>query len=374
MTRTDQPTVDDLVDATPATRDRYVDFLRAASIGVVVCWHWVFSVTHWRDGELTMPNPIGQVPLLWLATWVLQVMPLFFFVGGHANNASWSACRRDGGTVATFARRRLHRLYRPLVGFVAAWAAFEAIAFALVDGYPGVLRYGRVVFVPLWFLGVYTVVTLLTPLAERAHRQLGVLATIGLGCVIVLGDLGRFEHGIGWLGLVNSLLVFLFAHQLGFHYRDGTFARIGRRGQAGMAAAAGTALVVITSAGPYPQSMVAVGNGEISNMFPTTACIAVLAVFQAALAMLLRPAVAGWLERRSVWRTVVAANGVAMTVFVWHMTALLVVIAVVGMIGYQLPADPTAAWWAVRPFWLVAPGAVLAAGYATLAHVTGRWA
>ena len=73
--------VDQLVDATPAGRDRYVDFLRALSIAVVVCWHWVFSVTQWRAGRLTMPNPIGEVPLLWSATWLLQIMPLFFFVG-----------------------------------------------------------------------------------------------------------------------------------------------------------------------------------------------------------------------------------------------------------------------------------------------------
>ena len=39
-------------------------------------------------------------------------------------------------------------------------------------------------------------------------------------------------------------------------------------------------------------------------MFPTTACIAILAVFQAAIAMLLRPAISRWLERRSVWKAI----------------------------------------------------------------------
>jgi hypothetical protein len=48
------------------------------------------SVTQWNAlGALTMPNPIDRVPLLWLATWVLQIMPLFFFVGGFANYRSW---------------------------------------------------------------------------------------------------------------------------------------------------------------------------------------------------------------------------------------------------------------------------------------------
>lgn len=88
-------TVDGMVDATPATRDRYVDLLRAVSIAVVVLWHWVFSVTHVNHrGALTMPNPIGQVHLLWLATWVLQIMPVFFFVGGFANLAGLAGSTR----------------------------------------------------------------------------------------------------------------------------------------------------------------------------------------------------------------------------------------------------------------------------------------
>lgn len=85
--RSGLPDLDALVDATPASRDRVVDFLRAASICVVVLWHWSLSITHW-DGDyaLVMPNPIGYVPGKWMATWVLQVMPVFFFVGGYATS------------------------------------------------------------------------------------------------------------------------------------------------------------------------------------------------------------------------------------------------------------------------------------------------
>jgi fucose 4-O-acetylase-like acetyltransferase len=356
--------VDQLVDATPAGRDRYVDFLRAISIGVVVCWHWVFSITQWRNGRLTMPNPVGDVPLLWTLTWLLQIMPLFFFVGGYANSASWSATQRKGDGAVAFARRRLNRLYRPLVVFAALWCAFELVVSAIVPTYPGVLRYGVVVFVPLWFLGVYTIVTLLTPATHRLHRDLGPLALVGMGSAIALADVGRFHYGIDALGLVNSLLVFLFAHQLGYFYKDGTLAKIGRRGQWTMLTGSLAALIVVTSSAIYPHSMVAVGRDPISNMFPTTACIAILAVFQASIAMLLRPAVSCWLERRAVWKVVVAANGIAMTVFVWHMTALLVAIKAMNTFGLDMLTRPTTAWWLQRPVWFVLPGLVLA-GFVT---------
>lgn len=359
--RTDVPSyVDQLVDATPDTRDRFVDFLRAVSIAVVVCWHWVFSITQWRDGRLTMPNPVGEVPLLWMLTWLLQVMPLFFFVGGYANSASWSATTRQGDGVRRFARRRLDRLYRPVAAFVGLWLVFDLVARAVVPSYPGVLDYGIVVFVPLWFLGVYTAVTLLTPFTHRLHESLGVLGLVLLGSAVAVADVGRFHYGVEVLGLVNSMLVFLFAHQLGYFYRDGTLTRIGRRGQAAILVASLAALIVVTASGIYPHSMVAVGRDPISNMYPTTACIALLAVFQAAFAMLIRPAVGGWLERRRVWKVVVAANGIAMTVFVWHMTALLIVIKAINQLGLQLLTRPTTVWWIQRPFWLIAPGVVLA--------------
>src|SRR5262245_41303531 len=149
----DRLDLDALVDATPTTRDRVVDLLRAASICVVVLWHWSLSITHWRgDGTLTMPNPIGDVPGKWALTWMLQVMPVFFFVGGYANLAGWQAVTRDGGGAAEFLRTRMRRLLLPILPLVGVWAAFDLMVQA--TGRRSVLVWGIVVFVPLWFLGV----------------------------------------------------------------------------------------------------------------------------------------------------------------------------------------------------------------------------
>ena len=75
-----------------------------------------------------------------------------------------------------------------------------------------------------------------------------------------------------------------------------------------------------------------------------------------------------------MWKGVVAANGVAMTVFVWHMTALLIVIKGMNLVGLQMLSRPTTAWWVQRPFWLVAPGVILAGFIATFARVEQRTA
>ena len=354
--------LDGLVAATPTSRDRLVDLLRALSIGVVILWHWVFSVTFVdRQGTITMPNPVGDVRLMWLATWLFQIMPVFFFVGGFSNLASWEALERRGGARwSTFARRRLGRLLRPIAAFAAVWVAVDAGGRLFVDGYESVLAWGRVVFVPLWFIGMYAAVVLLAPLTARLHRMGRETVLVALGGAIVLADLGRFRFDLEPLGLLNAGLVWLFAHQLGYFWRDGTFTGWPRRRLWTMAGAGLTALVVLTNLGVYPRSMVAVRGEAVSNMFPTTACIAALAVFQAAVVMLVRPAAERWLAGRRVWKAVISVNAVAMTLFAWHMTALVVVLGLARAGGYEPPTEPTAAWWAQRPLWLVAPGLVLA--------------
>ncbi len=360
-----------LVEATPASRDRFVDFLRALSIVVVILWHWVFSVTHFdSDGALTMPNPIGDVRLLWLATWLLQIMPVFFFVGGFANLASLEALERRGERGWwLFVRTRLTRLLRPVAVFVAVWALVDVVARWMLDDYAGVLSWGRVVFVPLWFLGMYAAVVVLAPLTAALHRRGRELTLVLLGSAIVLADLGRFRFEVDQLGLANAALVWLFAHQLGYFWRDGTFARWSRRSLWATAVAGLVGLVVLTNLGVYPRSMVAVRGEDVSNMFPTTACIAALAVFQVAVAMLVRPAAERWLARRRVWTGVVSVNAVAMTLFTWHMTALIVAIGAYRSLGFELLAEPTAGWWAQRPLWLVGPGVVLAVTVALFARV-----
>jgi peptidoglycan/LPS O-acetylase OafA/YrhL len=354
--------LDRLVERTPEDRERYVDFLRAAAIVVVIIWHWVLSITHrTADGRLVMPNPIEHIPGAWLATWVLQVMTVFFIVGGFANHAGWRAVRRDGGGAAAFYGKRLKRLLVPVAVFLAFWAVLEMVLHLVVDGYRGVHQYGMVNFIPLWFLAAYLWVVLLVPLTARAHDRFRELAVVTLGAGVVLADLFRFAYEIEAFRYANSALVWVFVHQLGYFYADGTFDRAAPRRSVALLLSGIVALVVLTTLPAYPRSMVATGAEEASNMFPTTAAIGALAVVQLGILLLVRGPVSRWLERRRPWKTVVGVNAVIMTIFVWHMTALLAAIWVFERFGVPLLGEPTAAWWAQRPLWLVVPGLFLLA-------------
>jgi hypothetical protein len=359
--RTANRRLDALVADTPAYRDRYVDLLRVVAIGVVIAWHWSLSVLHWSGDRWVMPNPIHQVPGSWLATWLLQVVPVFFMVGGYANSAAWWAAQRDGTGLAGYYRTRLRRLLVPIGVFVLAWAGFELAAHLVVPGYRGVLSYGWIVFTPLWFLVAYLWVVLLTPLTASAHARARWLTAGGLAGAVGLADLGRFAADLALLGWLNTALVWVLIHQVGYFYRDGTLARLGRPGALGLVAAGVVGLALLTRLPVYPPSMVATVGQERSNILPTTATVALVALVQLGVVMAVREPVARWLRRPRVWKPVLAANSVILTGFLWHMTALLLVLAAVRAAGVDLDSEPTARWWLARPLWLAGPALVLAA-------------
>lgn len=338
--------IDQLVVATPATRDRYIDALRAVAIVVVVLWHWVFSVTYWPpDGQIGMPNPLPSIPGAWVLTWFLQVMPLFFVVGGFANLAAYRSHPTG------FVRRRMARLIRPTAVFVGSWIVIDGLRALCFPQTQSVLAWGFVTFVPMWFVGVYAVVTACVPVTVWLHDRLGLIAPLIYFVLIAGNDFLRFRMGIDAQALVMSLVVFVFAHQLGYFWRDGAFDS--RRVAGWVAVGSALALFALTSVDPYIRSMVSLPG--FSHMNPTTLCIAVLALFQLGVAQLLRPWATRALQRRRVWKAVVIVNARAMTTLVWHMTPWIALVLVVDVLGFDLVTTPNVHWWLGRPVWLVLP-------------------
>jgi fucose 4-O-acetylase-like acetyltransferase len=343
-----------------AGRDRYVDLLRVGSMLVVVAGHWLMTAVGWRGGHLEGTNALALTKGLWLATWVFQVMPLFFFVGGFANLVSVESLRRRGGGYVEFISARAARLLRPTLVFAGVWLVLALLLrlAGLPAGQLGTLA--RLLAQPLWFLGTYLLVVALAPPMVRLHRRYGLRVVLALGAGAAAVDVARLGFGLEAVGYLNLLLVWLAIQQLGFLYADGTLARRSRWQLAGMAALGLGAMAVLVGEGVYPASMVSMPGAPISNMSPPTACLLALAVWQVGLAMLARPRVTAWLERPRAWTAVVGAGSVAMTVYLWHLTALVLALGLVLLGHLPLPAPGGAVWWLTRPLWLAALAAVLA--------------
>src|SRR5262249_59268991 len=108
--------VAELVDRTPTSRNRYVDFLRAMSMLVVIVGHWLAAAPYFdATNTLTASHILTVVPWTAWLTWIVQVMPIFFMVGGYANGISWRAAPRDRQSYPAWLESRLRRLASPIL-------------------------------------------------------------------------------------------------------------------------------------------------------------------------------------------------------------------------------------------------------------------
>ncbi|MFC7265677.1 acyltransferase family protein [Streptomyces lutosisoli] len=343
----------ELAAATPASRDKYIDLLRVASLGTVVLGHWLMAaVTVGDDGRAEVGNLLAVEPRLQLLTWALQIMPVFFFVGGFSHALSYRSLRRrsEGAPVySVFLRARLQRLLRPTVVFIGVWGA-GALALQLAGEGGGLLDVSlRLVAQPLWFIGIYLAMVAFTPPLLRLHERYGWGAFGGLVAAAASVDVLRFAFGVPYVEFLNFAFVWLAVHQLGFLRADG---RLGRPYVLAGAGLAGAALLV--AYGPYPLSMVGMPGEKISNMAPPTFALLCHGLWLVGAVELLREPAGRWLRRPRVWRTVVAANGVSMTAFLWHLTAMLGVYGVLLAAGVRLPEPATGGWWAQVPLRIAA--------------------
>jgi hypothetical protein len=367
MNDTKRLTPSDLARATPVTRDRYADFLRAFSIGVVVLGHWLLAVVTLRNGHFGGTNALELVPGLWALTWVLQVMPIFFFVGGFSNAASWRSGKT--GSYGQWLRARIARLVAPTIVFAGTWTILALVLRAVV-GTPdqGVAAGLALLAIPLWFLGVYVVVVAVAPAMHALHRRFGVRALLAMGVGAALVDLLRLTIAPP-VGLLNFAIVWLFAHQVGFFYEDGSLVRLGRRAHLALAAAGLAAVAILVGSGVYAPSMVGIETVKASNNSPPSIVLVALTVWLVGLAMIARPRVSTWLGDVRPWTLVIVANARIMTLFLWHMTALFVVAVTTLPLGFPQPRAGSGAWWASRPLWI----AVLAGALAVLVAIFGRF-
>ncbi|NBM20534.1 acyltransferase [Streptomyces sp. GC420] len=358
--------VRELAEATPGTRDRYVDLLRVASLGTVVLGHWLMATVDTTPGGTAARGPgvgnlLAAVPELQPLTWLLQIMPVFFFVGGFSHALSYRSLSRRTPAEArypAFVRARLQRLLRPVMVFVCVWGAAALLSqLAGADGGLADVTF-RLVTQPLWFIGVYLAMVALTPPMLRLHERYGWGAFGALVAAAAAVDVLRFALGVPFVEFLNFAFVWLAVHQLGFLRADG---RLLARGAPLALAAGGLAgAVTLVALGPYPLSMVGMPGEKVSNMAPPTLALLCHGLWLTGAVELLRRPAARLLERPKVWRAVVAANGVVMTAFLWHLTAMLGVYGAMLTLDPRLPEPASAAWWAQVPPRLAAAALVTA--------------
>ncbi len=328
----------------PPTADALPTVLRSLALVIVVTWHGALSTLRWDSHGPHAGNALHLVPGGFLLTWFLQVMPLFFLVGGAVSLGSLRRNSERGGSSQQWVVARVRKLVMPALPLVAVGV--------LVAGFasPATAGLMKLALSPLWFLGVYVPITILAPSLYRLHARFGNRAVLGLvsaTAVLQVFRLMGFENRPLWA--LALLCTWSCAFLGGFHL-DGL-----RRNRltAARLCFAGLLVMVMGSAFGLPASMVAVRSESISNMGDVTVSLLGLIAFQAGLVGLFGDHLVRIASRPSISRLVRFVDSRQAAVYVGHLPLWVLMAWILRSTSYAVGEVADLRWLALRPVWFV---------------------
>lgn len=328
--------------ATRPDRDRGIDALRAIAILGVVLGHWLVTALVFDDGPVRGASPLQFLPALTPVSWIFQTLAVFFLVGGQVAAASWS---RRSITYEDWVARRLRRLFRPVLLVLAVWTVTAGFLLA-VGAEPDTVRtLAMLVLSPMWFLLVFAALTAATPLVVRLHPAVPF-------AVVAVVDLLRLELGApAWVGWVNVAAGWLVPFALGARWQ-----RMSRGSLWALLLGGAAATVALVSWAGYPAAMVGVPGAGFSNLAPPSLAVVTFGLAQCGLAGLLLDPLRRLMRRPAWWAAVVMVNLFAMTIFLWHQTAMMTATVLtrlaVGPLSGLHTSPESAVWVLARLGWL----------------------
>ncbi|HEY0696911.1 MAG TPA: acyltransferase [Micromonospora sp.] len=294
-------------------RSRYLDLLRSLAIVRVVVYH----VTGWAGLTLVFP-----------------AMSVMFAVAGSLMAASLDRCRIAERSGLSAVGRRLRRLLPSLWVVAAVFVPAMLVAggvpvswrlvFWLVPlGDLPANEWGTIALGTLWYLRDYLWFVLLSPVALRLFRRWPLPTLVAPYLLLVAVESGLLETGDA---VVRDVGLYFGAWLLGFAHHDGLLRRWSRPALLAVAGVAATAggLWLLTHPGDrgYDLNEVPLGNALWSGAF-------ILVLLGLAPTGLPRLARSGPVDR-----AVTLLNRRALTVYLWHMPAIVLLTPLLGRVGW----------------------------------------
>ncbi|GAA2088117.1 acyltransferase family protein [Pseudolysinimonas kribbensis] len=360
-------------------RDLTLDLARVFCVLLVVVIHLLEVGVGAGPHGIVVTRPLEHQWWFDGVTWVMQIMPLFFVVGGFAGMTAWRNLRRRGGTAADFVRNRVLRLAQPALPLFVFYVA--ALGIATLVGAPPALVASVAVGAgsPLWFIAAYTLCQALLPaLATWHERNRWAPLAVLLAGVIIVDVLrytvpGHLDFSYAYadvhvtldgdtIGLLDMLFVWPLVQQLGFWYADGWFDRRRWWQLALLGLGAWATLFPMVFAGPYSADM-------LTNLNPPTLPLVALGLAQACTLRLLKPALTGLMRTRGARGIVFLAGTRLMTIYLWHLPIIIALAGLALLIPGASPTPGSAAWWWSRiAVYVLVLGLLFA-----LSLLVGRW-
>jgi surface polysaccharide O-acyltransferase-like enzyme len=340
-------------------RDLTLDLARVFCVLLVVVIHLLeVGVGVGADGAIAVSRPLEHQ--WWFAgvTWVFQIMPLFFVVGGFAGMTAWRSLRRRGGTAEDFIRNRVLRLAQPALPLFVFYVV--ALGVAALVGAPQALVQSVAVGAgsPLWFIAAYTVCQALVPALATWHERnrwapvLALLAGVIVVEVLRLTVPGHVDFSYAnvhvrldgdSIGLLDMLFVWPLIQQFGFWYADGWFDRRRWWQLVLLGLAAWATLFPMVFAGPRGVGLYS--PDMLTNLNPPLLPLVALGLSQACALRLLKPLLTRLMRTRGAKAVVFLAGTRLMTIYLWHLPIIIALAGLALLIPGASPTPGSAAWW-----------------------------
>jgi hypothetical protein len=111
---------------------------------------------------------------------------------------------------------------------------------------------------------------------------------------------------------------------------------------------------LLITQGPYPFAMVGSPDEALSNTLPPKITLLALGIAQFGLLLAIETPMRRLLTNLRLWTATVLINSMIMTLYLWHLTVMVIVVSLAYLAGgFGLGIEPASLeWWLTRPIWI----------------------
>ncbi|MDR1430680.1 MAG: acyltransferase [Propionibacteriaceae bacterium] len=303
-------------------RNHLIDLARVLSMAIVVSFHALLYYIVLDNGRVEV-LPYGPGPWLWVLSWVLCLLPLFFVAAGYGAAATMERNAALGVSYPEYLLSRLRKLLGPLTSFCIVFVLASTIP-AWFGAFEPAMELSKRFAQLLWFLVVYLGLQAAAPALARLEDSHCLIAMLAMVLATAAVDAAAQVSGYQELHWLNLATVWPLAFQFGIAYRRGWFVRL-RRWKLALMALAMWALICWMVLGlGYPASSVGFADMLVANVQPPTLAAVWMTAAQVCLLAIGDRSKLFRSPSESAQRVLGVLNALVLPSYLWHIAAIVI--------------------------------------------------
>ena len=310
---------------TSISRERYIDLLKVVSILTVIFSTHLFLSFQTSGYEILIRNESSTNISMSIASWYLNGLAVFFFCNGFSNSLAWYSNIGRDGSVWEFLANRINSILGPMIVLIIFGSltihysiSNELIPEYLVTSVDSLHPTTEFLLWPLWLVSIYLVVLMFSPITAYFHKKQSWFFLLMLFSMFIFIDIFTFSSGYISIKYLNYLFFWLFIHQLGYFYADGSLQEIKLSLYFIVVLVSYISLFFLST--DY-SSLTSISNFRLTmntNEDPPTLIMLLSSIGLISLALLFRNIVEKLLKNKYIWSFVSLLNAHLYTYFLWH--------------------------------------------------------